>query len=112
MKSILVLSKSCRSKSERTLKSVSRSTVRYEDMVVDPGRTLQAMLEPLGLEFHPRQLAWAEQMKHSFAGNHARWQAKSELILDERWKDCFSPVQRRLIDLGTILSRRSSPRAT
>ena len=35
----------------RTLKSVSRSTVRYEDMVVDPGRTLQAMLEPSGLNF-------------------------------------------------------------
>ena len=96
----------------RTLKSVSHSTVRYEDMVVDPERTLQGMLEPLGLEFHPRQLAWAEQVKHSFAGNHARWQAKSELILDERWKDCLSPVQRRLIDLGTILSRRSNPRTT
>jgi Sulfotransferase family len=96
----------------RTLKSVSHSTVSYEDMVVDPERTLQAMLEPLGLEFHPRQLAWAEQVKHSFAGNHARWQAKSELILDERWKDCLSPVQRGLIELGTILSRLSSPRAT
>ncbi len=95
----------------RTLKSVSHSTVRYEDMVVDPERTLQGMLEPLGLEFHPRQLAWAEQVKHSFAGNNARWQTKSELILDERWKDCLSPAQRRLIELGTILSRISSRRA-
>jgi hypothetical protein len=91
------------------LKSVPHSLVRYEDLVNDPKRTLQSILEPLGLEFDTRQLAWAEQEKHSFAGNHARFQSKSELVLDEAWKYRLTPAQRLLIDLGTVLSRNFSP---
>ena len=91
------------------LKSVSHGVVRYEDLVLEPERTLQGVLEPLGLEFDPLQLAWAEQPKHSFAGNHARFQATSELVLDESWKHRLSPSQRLLIGVGTILSRRRAP---
>jgi len=93
------------------LKSVPHGFVRYEDLVLEPKRTLQELLEPLGLEFDPIQLTWAEQPKHSFAGNHARWQTKSELVLDENWKHRLSPSQRLLIDVGTILSRSSAPRS-
>jgi hypothetical protein len=91
------------------LKSVPHSTVRYEDMVRDPEQTLKRVLAPLGLKFHPLQLAWAEQPKHSFAGNHARFQTKSELVLDESWKYRLSRSQKLLIDFGTILSRSRAP---
>lgn len=90
------------------LKTVKHGVVRYEDLVREPQRTLQGILQPLGLKFDPRQLEWAEQPKHSFAGNHARWQTKSELVLDERWKERLSPAQRLLIEFGTILSRRKT----
>jgi hypothetical protein len=84
--------------------------VRYEDLVNDPKDTVQRILEPLGLEFDSRQLAWAEQERHTFAGNHARFQSRSELILDEAWKDRLSPAHRLLIELGTVVSRRASPK--
>jgi len=92
------------------LKSVSHDVVRYEDLVIEPERTLQKILAPVGLEFHPRQLAWAEQTRHSFAGNRARWQTKSKLVLDERWKRRLSQPQRLLIDIGTVLSRSRAPK--
>jgi len=91
------------------LKSVPHSIVRYEDLVMEPERTLDRILEPLGLSFHPRQLQWAEQVKHSFAGNHVRMQRTSELILDERWKHLLSPTQKLLIEIGTFLSRHRTP---
>jgi len=91
----------------RTLKSVPHSVIRYENLVVEPERTLSRILEPLGLKFDPRQLQWAEQVKHSFAGNHVRMQAESELVLDERWKHLLGPTQKLLINVGTVLSRHA-----
>jgi hypothetical protein len=91
----------------RILHSVPHSVIRYEELVAGPERSLNRILEPLGLKFHPRQLQWAEQVKHSFAGNHVRMQKKSELVLDERWKNLLSPSQKFLIDVGTFFSRFS-----
>jgi hypothetical protein len=92
------------------LKSAPHSIVRYEDLVMAPEQTLDRILEPLGLRFDPRQLQWAEQIRHSFAGNHVRMQTKSELILDKRWKRILSPTQQLLIGVGTLLSRSSTPK--
>jgi len=50
------------------------------------GGRLGGILQPLGLAFDPRQLAWAEAEKHEVAGNHVRFDAKSDLVLDEGWK--------------------------
>ena len=89
----------------RRLRSVPHSVVGYEDLVRDPERTLGRILEPLGLKFHPRQLAWAEQAKHSVAGNHLRWRTSSELVLDEKWRRLLTPVQRLTIEICTLGSR-------
>jgi hypothetical protein len=86
---------------------VPHSVVRYEDLVVDPEPTLRSILEPLGLTFDPRQLAWAEAVKHDVAGNHIRFNDKSELVLDETWKRNLSSIQRIAINVGTLFSRRS-----
>jgi hypothetical protein len=86
------------------LRKVPHCVIRYEDLVMEPEQTLGQILEPLGLKFDPRQLQWAEQVKHSFAGNHVRLRTKSELCLDERWMHCLSPTQKLLVDLGTPLS--------
>jgi hypothetical protein len=89
----------------RLLKSVPHCIVRYEDLVCDPRGTLTKIMSPLGLSFDQRQMAWADQEKHSVAGNHLRWKTSSELILDERWKSRLSRWQRLVIEGGTIASR-------
>ena len=43
----------------RALKSVPHGVVHYEDLVRDPKAALQSILQPLGLDFDPRQLDWA-----------------------------------------------------
>lgn len=89
----------------RVLKSVPHRVVHYEDLVLDPKRTLNTILEPLGLKFHRRQLAWETQLHHMIAGNKLQWQP-SGLILDERWKYNLSHFQQFAISLGTAYSRR------
>jgi hypothetical protein len=87
------------------LKSIPHTAIHYEELVGNPAATLQRIMAPLGLNFVPQQLQWAEQERHSFAGNHVRMAVKSELVPDERWKRLLSPAQRFLIDVGTTLSR-------
>ena len=89
----------------RLLRAVPHSVVRYEDLVRDPEATLDTILKPLGLRFHPQQLAWAEQAKHSVAGNHLRMKTTSELVLDERWRHRLSRWQLLTIECGTLASR-------
>ena len=93
------------------LKAIPHSVVWYEDLVADPKGTLQRILAPAGLAFDPRQLSWAEQARHSFAGNHARLQTKSELVMDQKWNDILTPTQKLLIKLGTFTSMHLSPKA-
>ena len=93
----------------RTLKSVPHSVVRYEDLVRDPERSLNSILQPLGLSFDRRQLSWAEAEKHIVAGNHMRYQTTSNLVLDEKWRERLTASQQRIIDLGTTRSRRLLP---
>jgi hypothetical protein len=52
-------------------------------LVRDPKAALQSILQPLGLDFDPRQLAWTEAELHEVAGNHMRFGETSELVLDE-----------------------------
>ena len=94
----------------RALKSVPHSVVHYEDLVRDPKSALQSILQPLGLDFDPRQLDWAEAEKHEVAGNHMRFDARSELVLDESWRQSLSPLKQRAIELGTLLSRQTLPK--
>jgi hypothetical protein len=92
----------------RTLRTLPHTVVRYEDLIREPERTLRCVLEPLGLQPDPRQLRWAEQEKHLVAGNSVRRGKSSELVLDETWKVMLSPLQKLLIELGTVRSRSLS----
>jgi hypothetical protein len=92
------------------LKGVPHSVVRYEDLVSRPDRTLESVIEPLGLQFHPQQLSWAEHPKYLIAGNRMRERGASELVLDEKWKDSFSLAQKLTIDIGTLGSRLAGRR--
>lgn len=96
-------------KVHRKLKSVPHSVVRYEDLVRDPESTLRSILQPLGLNFDRRQLSWAEAEKHIVAGNHMRFETKSKLVLDERWRERLTARQQHIVDLGTMRSRRLLP---
>ena len=84
--------------------------VHYQDLVRDPKAALQSILQPLGLDFDPRQLDWAGAEKHEVAGNHMRFEARSELVLDESWRQSLSPLKQRAIELGTLLSRQTLPK--
>ena len=81
--------------------------MHYEDLVRDPKAALQSILQPLGLDFDPRQLDWAGAEKHEVAGNHMRFDARSELVLDESWRQSLSPLKQRAIEFGTFLSRQT-----
>ena len=93
----------------RMLRSVPHSVVHYEDLVRDPKTALESVLGPLGLDFDPRQLDWADAEKHEVAGNHMRFDASSALVLDTAWRDGLSAAQKLAIDTGTLLSRRTLP---
>jgi hypothetical protein len=92
------------------LKSVPHCFVRYEDLVSETELTLNRILEPIGLKFDPKQLLWAEQVKHQAAGNRVRRQRSSDLILDDKWRQNFNVLQKLAIDLGTLQSRRNLAR--
>jgi hypothetical protein len=92
------------------LRGIPHGVVHYEDLVRDPEGTLSAVLEPLGLSFDPRQLAWAEAEKHEVAGNHVRFDQTSRLVLDEAWRASLSPMRRRLIEAGTLATKSLLPR--
>jgi hypothetical protein len=96
----------------RALQSVPHSVVHYEDLVRDPEATLRSVLTPLGLDYDPRQLAWAEAEKHEVAGNHIRFEATSKLVLDEAWKESLSPMQKLAIELGTFRSSQLLPKTS
>ena len=74
--------------------------------MLEPEQTLQTILEPIGLQFQPRQLSWAEQEKHTIAGNRMRRHQQSRLVLDEQWKTSLTGIQKALIDVGTVFSQR------
>lgn len=94
----------------RALKSVPHTVVHYEDLVRDPKAALQSILQPLGLDFDPRELAWTDAEQHEVAGNHMRFDETSELVLDEERKKSLSPLKQRAIDFGTLLSRQTLPK--
>jgi hypothetical protein len=92
----------------RILRFTSHSTIRYEQLVLEPQQTLETILKAIELQFQPGQLLWAEQEKHIVAGNRMRWQPASRLVLDEQWKTSLTGAQKALIDICTVLSRRSN----
>jgi hypothetical protein len=89
----------------QVLKSVPHCVVHYEDLVLKPEGTLHSVLKPLGLSFDRRQLLWAEQTKHLVGGNRMRRSKRSELVLDDAWKQSLKPAHKLMIDLGTLRSR-------
>jgi hypothetical protein len=91
------------------LAGVPHSVIRYEDLVSDPETALNSVLAPLGLSFDPRQLSWADAEKHEVAGNHMRFDATNELVLDTSWHEGLSAAQKFAVDAGTSISRRSLP---
>jgi len=91
----------------RQLELVPHSVVHYEDLVTEPERTLRGVLEPVGLDYHWRQLSWAEQVKHNVAGNRMRRQQNSQLMLDESWRTNLTTMQKLAISLGTMPFRRA-----
>ncbi len=89
----------------RMLKRVPHVVLHYEDLVGNPKQTLETILEPLGLSYHSDQMRWFEQEQHTLGGNNLRWQPR-DLVLDERWRESLSPLQRAIIRVGTVHARR------
>jgi hypothetical protein len=90
------------------LKGTRHACIHYEDLVLDPERTLSTVLQPLGLRFDHRQLCWHSHVHHAVAGNHLRWQPTG-LVLDQRWKQSLSLAQQAIIGLAAAISGRRIP---
>jgi hypothetical protein len=86
----------------RLLAGRPHAVVHYEELVHDPDRTLSALMQQMGLDFHPDQLEWAARERHNVGGNHTRWRNTSELRLDERWREVLTLPQKIAIQLGTL----------
>jgi len=89
----------------RMLERVPHVVLHYEHLVRNPKQTLETILEPLGLAYHSDQIRWSEQEHHTLGGNKLRWQPR-DLVLDERWRESLSPLQRAIIRVGTVHARR------
>ena len=87
------------------VKTVPHAVVHYERLVRHPERTLSALMHQIGLEFDPRQLDWANQVRHNVGGNRMRWSEESKLRLDETWREKLTFAQRLAIDTGTVTGR-------
>src|SRR4029077_16997308 len=51
-----------------------------------------------------------EAEKHEVAGNHVRFDAKSDLVLDEGWKESLSPLRQRARILAPFYRGRPCPK--
>lgn len=89
----------------RLVKHRPHAAIHYEELARHPERTLSALMQQLGLAFHPRQLQWAVQERHNISGNRMRFGASSELELDEHWRDELTLAQKLAIDAGTLPGR-------
>lgn len=67
------------------LRGVDHALVRYEDLAMDPIRTLSTLMPRLGLGFQRRQLDWSARERHDAGGNPMRLGSVS-VRLDRGWK--------------------------
>jgi hypothetical protein len=89
----------------KLIKHHHHAVVRYEELVINPEKTLTSLMEKLGLTFHPLQLQWAIQERHNVGGNNMRFGQSSKLRLDEHWRKKLTFAQRVAIDAGTLPGR-------
>jgi hypothetical protein len=66
--------------------------VRYEDLCTDPTATLARIAEFVGAKPATEPLAF-HAGEHHVIGNKMRFATSSEIRLDERWRERFSPAQ-------------------
>jgi hypothetical protein len=92
----------------RTVRRVPFTTVRYEDFVADPGRTVREVLEFSGVPATDEDLAHVTGDRlllgsnHQVAGNPVRFKTgEVQVRPDEGWKDTMSDRDRRVVGLLT-----------
>jgi len=61
-------------------------SVKYEDLVSDPARTLSQICDFLGITFETGMLKFTDVEHHLVNGNDMRLRQSHEISLDERWK--------------------------
>jgi hypothetical protein len=77
-------------KTRRLLEGREHLEIRYEEMVRDPGRVVERIMDELGLPFHPEQLDWAKPARHNIYGNPMRFATESTFRLDTKWRKGLS----------------------
>ncbi len=66
--------------------------VRYEDLVVNPGRTLRRITDFLGVPFEEQMLTFGRRIHHNVNGNNIRFKGQHHIALDERWRRELAPA--------------------
>lgn len=76
----------------RKLPSSVIMQVRYEDLCLEPEKTLQAICEFIGLEFESSMLDFSAMIHHVVNGNDMRFIASSDIRCDESWREQLEPA--------------------
>jgi hypothetical protein len=76
-------------------------TIKYEDLILYPERTLTAVLQRIQLKFEPQMLNFKSAEQHQIGGNGHRFDKTEDLKLDVDYKERLSLKQKLLIKLLT-----------
>jgi Sulfotransferase family len=68
-----------------------RMLIHYEDMVMNPERTISGLCNFLDVRFEPSMLDFRAVVHHNVNGNDMKFTSTSELRLDEAWKKKLKP---------------------
>ncbi|MDY7110140.1 MAG: sulfotransferase [Planctomycetota bacterium] len=84
-------------KTRRLLEGREHLEVRYEELVHQPRRAVERIMDEIGLAFDPGQLDWAKPARHNIYGNPMRFATESTIRLDTKWRKGLSLRQKLAI---------------
>lgn len=97
-------------KTRRMLEGHDHLEIRYEEIVRDPRRAVETIMNRLGLTLQPEQLDWAKPARHNIYGNPMRFATESTIRLDEKWRKGLSVRQKLVIGWLTLPCRSEGTR--
>jgi len=72
--------------------------IKYEDLAIDPKKTLNIICKFLGINFEENMLNFTNFIHHVANGNDMRFNKNSKIKLDVSWKEKLSSEQKRYFE--------------
>ena len=91
-------SRACRAETRRATAAV---TLAHEDLCATPGPLIARIMDRLGLDPDPRQVAdWGSRPLHMLGGNRKRRSTSSDIQSDRGWSGILSPLEITLVRIA------------